>query len=174
MRRNQKEQWEYILAEISGDVPLDRYIDEVPLEELGNPTGRGAARGQMSRTGYGGDPLRGRGASAYDDIDDGEKTLGEDDDLEEYVTYLDGLVDNVLNEDAESKRRRVSTIRNIRGQIEHVWQMLGKAETKLGVAKFDADEQDFTGIEKTLSLLIGKITELMDKLELAREKVSLS
>lgn len=132
--------------------------------------GRGASRNQMSRAGTGGDPLRGRDSSAYDDIDDDEKTVGQDDDpLEEALALTFGRID----EDEAARKRRVSAVNTIRGQLEHVWQMLGKAETKLGSAKFKADEVDFTKIEATIKKLIDNIQEVMARIESTREKVSL-
>lgn len=156
-----RDRWEEILTEATADGSIDQYLDDV-LEGLG--------RNQMARAGTGGDPLRGRHSNAYDDIPDEEKTLGEcDDDPIAEALAATGLAED----DAAATKRRTSSINAIRTSLEMVWQMLGKAETKLGAAKFKADEVDFTSIEDTIGVLIRNVEEVMDRIEATREKVSL-
>lgn len=165
-----------LLSETSEDVTLEESIDtavEVLTENMSG--GHAASRNAMSRTGTGGNPLVFPMPQRYDDIPEEEKTVGENDDpLEEVRRLVREEIEGLLNEDESTKQRRISSIRKIRGELEHVWQMLGKAETKLGVAKFDADEMDFTGIEKTLNTLIDNIKEIMTRIERSREQVSLT
>lgn len=108
----------------------------------------------------------------YDDItwDGGQWLVGG----RRHHDFIESVVRGVLSEDDDDRKRRMRTIRNIRGQLEHVWQMLGKAETKLGVAKFDADEENFHEIEKTLQILVGNVKEIMSRIEAAREKMELT
>jgi hypothetical protein len=164
------DRWQEILKEVKADDSLSEYLDDVLNENMSS--GYAASRNSMSRTGTGGDPLRGRGSWAYDDISDDEKTLGEAEDIDPIDEALASL-HRPLKEDDELHKRKVSAINTIRNQLEHVWQMLGKAETKLGAAGFKADEVDFLGIEKTIETLVDNVQDVMDRIVATRDKVSL-
>lgn len=136
-----------------------------------------SVRNSFSRTGTGGDPLVSRGAGAYDDIDDDEKTVGKsrtdecDDPIAEALRKSFPGRKRLTEAESDTKQK-LSSIRNIRGTLEQVWQMLGNAETKLGIAQFNADDMDFSGIEKTLIILVKNIREVMARLETARDSVN--
>jgi hypothetical protein len=159
-----------------------RVLDEVAAEQMGgdglvaeiDDLCEGVARSSTSRAGTGGDPLTSRDAGAYDDIDDDEKTVGEcdeaDDPIAEALAMTLGRAGR-LTEDETMKKRRISAFRSIRSTLESVWGMLGKAETRLGIASFDADTLDMTEIEQTLAVLVKNVKEIMSRIETARERI---
>lgn len=166
-----RSRWMDILNQTSEET-VDSYIDS-RVNMLDEAL---SVRNSFARTGTGGDPLVSRGAAAYDDIDDDEKTVGKsrtdecDDPIAEALQK--SFPRRRLTEAESDTKQKLSSIRNIRGTLEQVWQMLGNAETKLGIAQFNADDMDFSGIEKTLIILVKNIREVMARLETARDSVN--
>lgn len=136
---------------ISGDEPYqDLDIDEAIAHALSAlkedmSGGHAQSRNAMSRpTGY--------MDTRYDDLDPDESTLSEGDD--------------------EFKKQRLRKYNSIRGQLDNVWVMLGKAETKLGAAEFEAEDVHFNKIQKILGSLVEEVRGLMKKLEQARDNIA--
>lgn len=165
-----RSRWMDILNQTT-DESVDSYIDS-RVNMLDEAL---SVRNSFARTGTGGDPLVSRGAGAYGDIDDDEKTVGKSRTVECDDPIAEALQKSFprrrLNEAESDAKKKLSTIRNIRSSLEQVWSMLGNAETKLGIAQFNADDMDFSGVEKTLIILVKNIREVMARLETARDSV---
>lgn len=124
-----------------------RLIREV-LEDLDENMsgGHAASRNAMSRpTGY--------MDTRYDDLDDEESTL------------------EGLDEGDDFKKQRIRKYNAIRGQLDNVWVALGKAETKLGSAQFEAEDVNFNQIHGILAKLIENVRNLMKQVEHARDHI---
>lgn len=166
-----RDRWMEILEETTSEYSLDDLIN-INVESL-NEVGRPTARNQMSRAGTGGDPLTSRGANAYDDISDEEKTLGETDDPITEALRATRMLKEDGGEGQERGRRRMSSIQSIRTSLESVWQMLGKAETKLGAAEFSADDVGIESLQNTIDILSTNVAEIMARIEATRDQVTL-
>ena len=140
-----------------------RLIREV-YESLEEGVGPAGARSAMARpTGF--MDMR------YDDLDSEESTIDEaDDELDEAYRLVE-FDDGGEEEAGDFKKQKRRKHSSIRGQLDNVWVALGKAETKLGSAQFEAEDVNFNKIDGILEQLIDEVRTLMKKVEYARDHV---